>query len=340
MGPAAIAEGDLRADELRGAVGRLLGAPADEVALTRNTTDGLNAVIWGIDWREGDEAVTTSLEHPGLAVPLRVMARRRGVRLQVLELGDGAEDLEPLVAAVCGPRTRLVALSHAAYTTGARMDVAGAARAAGAVGALVAVDGAQGVGAIPTDPRALGVDAYALPSQKWLLGPEGLGALWIRPEAMERVDLTFSGFDSAAENRADLTHVPHAGARRFEVSTLPVPLVPGWLAALDWLDGLGWDWIHARVAEMTAAARERLAALPGVRVLTPPGEQAGLVAFTVEGVVPSEGSKALAARGVTVRWVPHPAALRISTGFFTDEADLDRLVDGVSALRRLIPSAP
>ena len=84
-----------------------------------------------------------------------------------------------------GPRTRLVALSHVAWTTGAQMDVAGAARAARQVGAFVLVDGAQAIGAIPADPHLLGADAYAFPAQKWLLEPEGLGGLWVAQEALE-----------------------------------------------------------------------------------------------------------------------------------------------------------
>lgn len=332
LGPVASAENEEGAQRLRAAVGRLLGAPSREVALTGNSTSGLNAAIWGIDWRPGDEAITTPLEHPGLSVPLRVMAERTGATLRILDLADGSEDLEAAVAAAAGPRTRLVALSHVAYGTGAVLDVAGAARAARAVGALTVVDGAQGVGAIPTDPRALGADAYALPAQKWLLGPEGLGALWVRSESLDRIACTFSGYDTGTEHQPDGRVAIHPGARRFETSTPPEPLLPGWEASLAWLEELGWDWVHARVREAAAAARGRLEQIAGVRILTPAGDQAGLVTFVIRGVEPAAAYEALAAGGVVIRPVPHPAALRLSAGFYTDEADLERLEAGVRVL--------
>ena len=333
MSYAAAMAADARRGELRAAVGRVLGAPADEIALTESSTAAMNVVIWGLDWRPGDELVTTNLEHPGLSVPLAVAARRRGLRLRVLDLVDGDEDLQAAVSRVATPRTRLVAISHVCWRTGARVDVEGAALAAHDAGALLLVDGAQGAGAVPTDPRALGADAYALAGQKWLLGPEGLGALWVAPEAMERIDLTASGYESGTGHTPHGEVVLHAGARRYEVSTKPDLLVPGWLASLAWLEGLGWDWVHERTRAAAASARARLAAIAGVRVLTPPGSSGGLVTFTVDGADPVAASDALAAAGVILRWVPQPRALRVSAGFFTDEGDLERLAEGVRALR-------
>jgi L-cysteine/cystine lyase len=319
-------------DALRAAVARTLSADAEEIAIAGSSTQAMNAAIWGLDWRPGDEAVTTSLEHPGLTVPLRAVANRHEVRLHVIALRAGDEPLEPLVRAVTGPRTRLVALSHVSWSTGARLDVEGAARAAREVGAFLLVDGAQGVGAIPTDPRALGADAYAVAAHKWLLGPEGLGALWVRRESLDRLRLSFSGFSSGTEHQADGRLHPHGGARRLEISTQAEVLVPGWLAALAWLDDLGWSWIHDRVRATAAAARARLGHIPGVEVLTPVSRPAGLVTFTVAGTDPDAADARLFARGVTARWIPDPPSLRISTGFFTDDHDLDRMAAAVSLI--------
>jgi L-cysteine/cystine lyase len=324
-----------RAASVRAAAARLVGAGPEAVALTANTTHGLNVVAWGIDWRPGDEIVTTALEHPGLTVPLAVVARRAGAVLRVVDAERAAGDLEEAVGRAAGPRTRLVALSHVSWATGAALDVAGAARAARAAGALTAVDGAQAVGTIPVDAAALGVDAYAFPAHKWLLGPEGLGALWVRPESMGRIDVTVAGLESAAGGAAhgeDGAMEPHPSARRYEASTPPAALLSAWEASLGWLEGLGWPWIHGRVREAQDAARAALAGVPGVWVLTPPGPQAGLVAFAVAGRVPAEAAAELAARGVVVRSIPRPEALRASVGFFTDDADLARLAAGVAAL--------
>ena len=324
-----------QAAAVRAAAARLVGAGPETVALTANTTHGLNLAAWGIDWRPGDEIVTTALEHPGLPVPLAVVARRTGARLRVIGAERAGGDLERAVAEVAGPRTRLVALSHVSWSTGAVLDVPGAARAARAVGALVAVDGAQAVGTIPVDAAALGADAYAFPAHKWLLGPEGLGALWVRPEAMARIDVTVAGLESAAGGAAhgeDGAMEPHPTARRYEASTAPAALLAAWEASMAWLEGLGWGWIHGRVREAQAATREALSAIAGVEVLTPPGPQGGLVTFTVAGRAPAEAAAELAAMGVVVRSLPRPAALRASVGFFTDEADVARLAAGVAAV--------
>lgn len=329
LGLVAYEEAVAEAEALRAAAGRVVGAPGAEIALTGNTTAGLDTVIWGIDWRPGDEVVTTALEHPGLSVPLRTLARRHGVRVRAIPGDEAQRDLAAGIERRVGPRTRLVALSHVAWGTGARLDLAGAARAARAAGAMTLVDGAQSAGAIPVDVRALGVDAYAFPAQKWLLGPEGLGALWVRPEAMERIELTFAGYESGTAHDVDGELTLHAGARRYETSTTPADLVPGWRAALDWLQRLGWEWVHGRIAAAQAAARERLLAIDGVEVLTPRGPQAGLLSFTVRGRDAVATSAALAQGGVIVRWLPQPAALRASLGFYTDDTDLDRLAGAV-----------
>lgn len=317
---------------LREAVGRTIGAPDTEIALTANTTGGVNVAAWGIDWRSGDEIVVPALEHPGLSVPLAVIARRHGVTIRLIDPTGDAADLEEAVARVSGPRTRLVALSHVSWATGAVLDVAGAARAARAVGALVLVDGAQSAGAIPVDVGAMDVDAYAFPAHKWLLGPEGLGALWVSPAAMERLDLTASGYESGTDHALGGGVVVHPGARRHEVSTPPAALLPAWRASIEWLEELGWGWIHERVVAAQSAARAGLDGLPGVRLLTPPGRQAGLVTFTVAGREPEEACAALARRGVLARWLIRPPALRASLGFFSDDTDVTRLVEGVTAI--------
>jgi L-cysteine/cystine lyase len=328
-------------DRLRGALAGLLGAGIDEIALTTSVTAGLGHAIWGIDWQPGDEVITTSLEHPGLTVPLAVLARRRGVRVHTIGLETGGEDLEGRFASLAGAKTRLVALSHVAWTTGARMDVEGAARAAHRVGALTLVDGAQGVGAIPTTPRDLGCDLYAFPAHKWLLGPEGLGGLWIAQESLARIDLTFGGMGSGVDHGSDGSVTQHPGARKLELGLLPEILAPGWIASLEWLAGLadpngsairrGWSWIWAQTAANVARAREVLRGA-GASIVTPAGREAGLVTFTLAGIDPEDAAARLEAQGIVLRWVPDPRAVRVSVGFFTTEDDLMQLATALDGL--------
>lgn len=319
---------------LRDDLGRLVGDPdGARIALTGNTTDGLNRAAWGLDLRPGDEIVTPALEYPGTLVLLANLARRRGATLRLIDPDGTEQDLEAAVGEAAGPRTRLVMLSHVSWSTGALLDVAGAVRAARRTGAAVVVDAAQSVGAIPVDAAALGADAVAFPAHKWLLGPEGLGALWVSPRASGTIDLTFTGFETGRDHRADGSLTLHAGARRHEAATLPAALLAAWRASLGWLEReVGWETVFAGTRGGQAACRAALTAVPGVRVLTPPGPNAGLVSFTVDGCAPDAVARRLAADGVIVRWIRRPEVLRASLGFFTTDDDVARLAAALAGV--------
>jgi L-cysteine/cystine lyase len=332
MGPEGVEVAEQTMDRLRVATAAVIGAASEDMAVTSNTTSGLDVVIWGIDWRAGDHIITTELEHPGLSVPIAVAARRYGLEVTRLTRADAEGDLEGAVRRHLRPTTRLVAVSHVSWCTGARLDVAGAARGASGAGALVLVDGAQSVGAIPVNVAALGVDAYAFPAQKWLLGPEGLGALWVPAVTRARVDLTFAAFEAGTGHRSDGSLELYPGTRRYEISTPPLVLCHGWLAGLEWLDGIGWDAIHAATAAAQAEGRALLARFPAVEIVTPPGDQAGLVVFAVPGHDPEAAFRTVLRSGACLRWLVNPPALRASLGFFTDDSDLAALAEGVGGL--------
>lgn len=320
------------AERLRRQIEALIGGRPGSVAIASNTTAAQNAAIWGIDWRPGDEVVTTDVEHPGLAAPLEVLRRRRGVTVHHIPGGEAADGLGAAVAARLGDRTRMVAVSHVSYATGAVFDVRAAAALARGAGALTVVDGAQAVGAIPVDMDDLEVDAYAFPAHKWLCGPEGLGALWLGPRGLDALALTFASYESGSDHRPDGAFVPHSGARRYETSTPAFMLIPGWLAGLEWLGGIGWADIHARTGALHRAARGLLETVPGVEIITPSPPQAGLIAFSARDGDADGLARALAEEGVMVRAVPAPAALRASIGFYNDEDDLARLASAVERL--------
>lgn len=330
------AEDQPRLVALRAAFARLLGADADEIALTHHTTDGMNAAVWGINWRPGDEVVTTSAEHVGALLPVYAATRRFGLTLRVVEVGaDSGAFLDRLSRALTS-RTRLVVLSHVCYGDGSVLPVGEVASAAAKVGAMVAVDGAQSAGAIAVDVRALGVDFYAVPGQKWLCGPEGAGALFVRRDRLPEVSQTYVGFASVREAPGlDETgyFIPAPGARRFEVGTVYTPAIYGMLESLSYLEEeVGYGAVFDATQAITRRCREALSSLPGISLLSPP-THAGLTAFTVDGLEPAEVVSRLAERRVIIRSIPHPGHVRASTGFFNDESDVERLVDGLRAIR-------
>jgi L-cysteine/cystine lyase len=325
-----------RMDEARAAVAAVLGGELDEIAITHATTDGMNLGTWAVDWRGGGRAVTTCHEHPGGVGPLYMIADRVGVDLAFAEFAGDASDDEILARfdQLITPGTRLVSISHVLWTTGLVMPVARIAALAHKRGALVLVDGAQAAGAIPVNVRDLGVDMYAVPAQKWLLGPEGLGALWVKRELLDTLVSTFASYFTFATIDSRGNRTLQADARRFQVTNYHRPSILGMARALGWLTMyVGLDFVHRRGAEMAHRAADMLAGIDGVELLTPRDRMAGLVSFRIAGWEPQAALDELQARTFAIaRTLPLVDALRISVGFWTTEDELDRFLDGVRLL--------
>lgn len=297
-------------ERLRSALRALVGAPEGSIALTSSTTEACNIAVNALRLAPGDEIVTTDLEHPGLEGALRVSGAR--VRTAVLRTRPASE-AQAAIEAEITPRTRLIAISHVAWTTGSLMPV----RALSGRGIPVLVDGAQGAGAIPVDVRELGCDFYTVSAQKWLLGPDATGCLYVRPDLVEDLRVTFPSFGSWRRGTFEL--VP--GAARFEPGWVPSASLEGLVESLGFAQDVGEERF-ARARAMAERCRDLLA--EKVRVVTEP-HQATLVTFA-----PREDAGALverlAARGVVVRDLPGLGWVRASVGFWTSDEDLERLV--------------
>ncbi len=305
--------GELRS-ELRRRLGELIGAPAETLALTSSTTEGCDLVLAGLGLSPEDEVVTTDVEHPGLLGALRCSAA--GVRVAALRDRAAGEMLGAIEAELT-PRTRLVALSHVAWTTGAVLpleEIAG-------LGVPLLVDGAQAAGAIPVDVGRLGCDFYTVSGQKWLLGPDATGALFVRGDWIERLRLVAPSYLSW-EDTTEL--VPWPDARRFESSWAPPGSVAGLITSLQ-LAGEAGEERFARARELAARCMDLLA--KRAEVVTEP-DQATLVSFRPSRDA-EELVEELAAAGVVVRAMPGLGWVRASCGFWTSEEELERLVAGV-----------
>ena len=332
-----------RMDEARAGVAAILGGDLDEVAITHATTDGMNLGTWSVDWREGGRAVTTCHEHAGGVGPLYVIADRYGVELGFAEFAGDATDDEIVTQfdRLVTPGTKLVSLSHVLWTTGLVMPVARIAALAHSRGALVLVDGAQAAGAIPVSARDLGADMYAIPAQKWLLGPEGMGALWVRSELLKTAASSFAGYSSFQSYDSRGNRVVQEDARRFQVSNYHRPSVLGMARAIGWLTMyVGLDFVHRRGEAMAHRAADLLAGIDGVTLLTPRDRMAGLVSFRINGWPAQAALDELSARTFAIaRTLPMVDALRISLGFWTTEDEVDRFLDGVRLLAAHTPDS-
>jgi selenocysteine lyase/cysteine desulfurase/biotin carboxylase len=330
MGPQARA---IRQEILRDARRRaadLMNARIEDVALTHHSTDGINAVVHGLPWQPGDNAVTTRIEHKGGVLPLGVLRQRRGVELRAVEW-DVTEPMDVLTQRLVGAidgHTRLVALSHVSYVNGGVLDIEPVVAAAHRHGALVLVDGAQAAGCLPIDVVALSVDAYVISGQKWLCGPEGTGALYVRPEALDRIAQTFVGWASVTTWDVGGGFRPNPDVSRFEIGTRAIPQVAGFAAAMRWLsEEVGWSWAYERTHALAELAREELRERAGVRVLTP-DRHVGLVSFR-PSIPPDELVRRLDARGINIRSIFGYDCARASIGFFHTEDEVRELVDHI-----------
>ncbi len=330
-----------RMAEARAGVAALLGTETDAVALTHATTDGMNAASLLPDWRSGGRMVTTMHEHPATLGVLYALRDRTTATLTMVDAGDDGDDARTLAAfdAAITPGTRLVSISHVLWTTGAVMPVAAIAALAHERGAMVIVDGAQASGAIPVGFGALGVDAYALPAQKWLLGPEAMGALVIDRAAIGQRTPALAGWFSFG--RVDGRGVGEwwPDARRFESSGYQLASVAGMARSIGWLAMyVGLDFVYRRGMAMARFAAARLDAISGVTVLTPRQSMATLVTFVIDGWPARSALDELGARVfVIARTIESLDALRISPAFFTTEEEIERLADAVALLAAHTP---
>ncbi len=337
VGADADEELQVRLLEARAALAAVLRASPDEIALTHGLAGAMSAGAWAVAWRPGDGAVTTPLGPEAGAGALWSLRERLGVVVTVARAGDGA-DPEGILAAVeaaIRPGTRLVAVPHVDAATGAVLPVRRLADLAHAHGALLLVDGGQAAGAIPVEVRELGADLYAVAGERWLLGPDGTGGLWVSPVAAERLRPAFTGLGSFASFDPSVA----AGelwpdARRFEAGGYHRPSVVGLARSCGWLSMyVGLPWAHERARHLAGRAADLLRDVPGVAVLTPPGTPAGLVTFRIAGWEARAAAEELGRRTFALlRPVPGLDALRIAVAFFNTEAELERLRDGVAEL--------
>jgi selenocysteine lyase/cysteine desulfurase len=291
--------------ELRERYARVLGCAPADLALTTSTSEGLGAVLAGLDIGPGDEIVTSDSEHPGLVGPL-IAARRRGATVRAVPLRD--------VADAVSASTTLVACSHVSWVTG---EVAPAALAH--VEVPVVLDGAQGAGAIPVDVRALGCAAYAAAGQKWLCGADGTGMLYLEPGFAERVHVIAPSYMCFADPSQGLDSPLHADARRFDTPSLSRESAAFSLASTRLLQTT--KGVHDRAA---ALADRLAAALEDTGRTVAPRGRTTLVSW--EEPDPPATRDRLAAAGVVVRNLPGRPYVRASVGAWNDETDLERLL--------------
>jgi cysteine desulfurase / selenocysteine lyase len=327
-------------------VGRYIGGAPEGVVYVRNTTEAVNLVAhgWGRKFlKAGDEVLLTEMEHHSNLVPWHLLKSERGVVLKHIPITDeGRLDLSKLDALLT-KKTKLVALCHASNVLGTINPIAEIAAKAHAVGALLLADGAQAVPHMKVDIGALGCDFYAFSAHK-MCGPTGVGVLWARPEILKEMDPFMVGGETILEvflDRSTFRDPPH----RFEPGTPAVAEVAGLGAAIEYLEGLGLDAIHAHEEALAAYAHKKLAAIPGLALFGPrTGPRGGVACFTLEPIHPHDLATCLDQDGLCIRAGHHcaqplmrrlgvAATARASFYVYTSPSDVDQLVDSLNRTR-------
>lgn len=317
---------------------RMFGIPGDpgRIVFTSNATHALNTALWGT-LRRGDSLVVSDFDHNAVLRPARALEYERDVEVRVLRgAPDGSVDLDQAVRSIDG--ARVVAINGVSNVLGTRLPIEALAGMARDAGALVLLDGAQMAGHMPVDVQALGVDLLALTGHKALLGPQGIGALWIR-EGVEVEPLLRGG--TGGDSRLD--DMPRALPDRLEAGTLNSPGIAGLEAGLAWLEETGVEVLHTRLEALKHQLIDGLAALAGVRVLSPgtPGG-APIVTFVADTAPPAEVAARLDRLGVACRAGLHCApgahrvlgtletgAVRLSLGWCSSAADVAQALAAV-----------
>jgi selenocysteine lyase/cysteine desulfurase len=311
-------------DEVRVRAAGFLGADLEEMALTRNATEGMNAVAQGIDLEPGDQILTTNHEHPGGSLCWEHVARRTGAEVVRIEMPAPVESAEQVVALVedhITSRTRVCSFSHVCTVTGLVMPMARIAEITRPRDILLVCDGAQAPGQLDVDVHALGVDTYASSSHKWLLAPKGTGLLYIRQGVQERVrpmslDAGFGAYTGS-----------------FGTRNIAIALAHG--AAIDFHETIGLDRIEERCRQLRRRVRSGLEQVEGLRILTPTSEEltAGIVTVSLVDGDYREVRRILHEEHdiVLKNGRPEYDAIRISTHIFNSEADVDRMLDAFPA---------
>ena len=340
------AEMTIAFEAARRRVAGFIGGREDEVVFTRGATEAINLVAqtWGqANLGAGDRILLSLLEHHSNIVPWQLLAERTGVAIDVCPLtADGQIDLDA-AARILTPAHKLVAFAHVSNVLGSVLHVEQAVALAHGVGALILLDGCQAVPRLPVDVAALGCDFYVFSSHK-LYGPTGIGALWARADILAAMPPWQGG--GAMIDRVSFTGTTYAPApARFEAGTPAIVEAIGLAAAIDYVERIGLDALHAHEIGLARTLRDELQRLNAVTVFGPE-DGVGVVSFALEGIHPHDLGTILDEENVAIRAGHHcaqplmahlgvPATARASFGLYNDEDDIAALLRGIARTRRI-----
>lgn len=320
-------------EEVRQKIAEFIHADPEEVAITRNTTEGLNFIANGLDLKEGDEVILSTMEHPGGTHPWNLKEKRYGIKIVYVPIGFPPASVDEFVSGFeksITPRTKVISISHTVYISGLISPLKELCKMAHEKGILVLADSAHGIGMLDLDMKELDVDFFATSPYKWLGAPTGVGVLYIKKEHLDDVWATIatSGWDNSES------------ARKFEaVGQRADALIIALGEAVDFQNHIGKQRIERRIKALAGYLKKELKKIPGVRLHTSedPYISGGLTAFSIEGIEPADVVDYVREKyNIVIRTVGNKEkgtyGLRVSTHFYITQKHVDMLVEGVQHL--------
>jgi selenocysteine lyase/cysteine desulfurase len=317
-------------EDVRRGVAAFIGADADEVAIVRNTTEGMNFVANGLDMQEGDEVLLSSMEHPGGTHPWKIKEKRYGIKITEVPIGLPPKSVDEFVGAferAITPKTRVISVSHTVYISGLIAPIKELCAMAHDKGLLVAADSAHGIGMLDLDMHEMGVDFFATSPYKWLGAPTGVGVFYVRKEVQDKLWPTIctSGWDQ------------EGSARKFEtLSQRAVALIIALGEAVNFQNHIGKARIETRVKSLAGYFKQELKTIPGIKLHTSEDLylSGGLTAFSIEGVEPRDIVEHVRQRhNLVIRTVGSEEkgtyGVRVSTHMYINHSEVDMLLNGI-----------
>lgn len=322
-------------EEIRAKIAEFINASPDEVVITRNTTEGLNFVANGLDLKEGDEVLLSTMEHPGGTHPWRLKEERYGIKIKMVPIGLPPKSVDEIVSAfekAISERTKVISISHTVYISGLIAPIRELSKMAHAKGVLVLADSAHGIGMLNLNMKRLGIDFFATSPYKWLGAPTGRGVLYVRKEVQDQLwpTIASSGWNT------------NKNAKKYETlgqraDSLTIALGE----AVDFQNAIGKTRIERRVKTLAGYLKRELKKIPGVKLHTSedPYISGGLTAFSIQGIEPQKIVDYVREKyNIVVRTIGNKQmgtyGVRVSTHIYVSMRHIDMFLEGVRHLAR------
>ena len=324
-------------------IASFINAQKEEISLTHNATEGINLTIWGLALKKGDEVITTTHEHVGMATPLLNRARLHGIVLKpFIPASTTAENLNRINDLITS-KTRAIAVAHITCTNGLVLPAKEISKLAHDKGLFTFFDGAHGPGSIPLDMNELDCDFYAACGHKWLLAPLGTGFLFVKKDLLDKLQTYHVGGHAITDGNWELSHKRQSftnyvdSAHRYDYGTQNPSLPKGMAAAVDFFNTIGVEKATKRGHELATYLQKSLIELGDrIEMLTPTEEKsrASIITFKIKNMNYQDVGKIASKNNFTIRlvWEAEVKGIRISTHLYNNREEVDQFVSLVKSI--------